>query len=113
MKKAVVIIFGSSDVQESCDCDEAIAAAGCDGCKSNMDLMKKEAEHLRKLLEKKYGDTLEFKYVDVKSEEMNNYPEVIEILDMYRLPITVINGEPRFHGWLSAKKTSEMIDMIN
>jgi hypothetical protein len=60
MKKAAVIIFGSSDVQESCDCDEAIVAAGCDGCKSNVDFMKKEAEHLRKLLEKKYGDTLNF-----------------------------------------------------
>jgi hypothetical protein len=112
MKKAVVLIFGS-DVQDNCGCDETMAATGCDGCKSNVGIMKKEAEHLRKLLEKKYGDTLEFKYVDVKSEEMNNYPEVIEILETYRLPITVINGEPRFHGWLSAKKTSEMIDMIN
>lgn len=113
MKKAEVLIFGSSGSQDSCDCEDTLAAVGCDGCKSSVGYMKKEAEHLRKLLEKKYGDALNFNYVDVNSEEMNDYPGVTEILDMFRLPITVINGEPRFHGWLSAKKISEIIDGIN
>lgn len=113
MKKSEVIIFGSSGSQDSCDCNETLAAAGCDGCKSSGAYMKKEADHLRKLLEKKYGDALDFNYVDVNSKEMDNYPGVKEILNIYRLPITVINGEPRFHGWLSAKRICEIIDGIN
>jgi disulfide oxidoreductase YuzD len=112
MKKAEVIIFGSSGSQDICDCDETMAA-GCEGCKSGAGYMEKEAEHLRKMLEKKYGDTLEFRYVNVESEEMDKYPGVKEILGVYRLPITVVNGEPCFHGWLSAKKISEIIDVIH
>jgi len=113
MKKAEVIIFGSSGSKDSCDCDETLVAAGCEGCKSCVGYMEKEAEHLKKMLKKKYGDLLEFSYVDVESEEMDKYPSVKEILGVYQLPITVVNGEPCFHGWLSAKKTSEIIDVIN
>jgi hypothetical protein len=39
--------------------------------------------------------------VDVQSEEMKKYPAIAKVLGMLRLPITVINDEPQFHGGLS------------
>lgn len=42
-----------------------------------------------------------FSYVDVQSEEMKKYPAIAKVLGMLRLPITVINDEPQFHGGLS------------
>ena len=62
--------------------------------------MKEESEDLKKYLKEKFGEAAKFSYVDVQSEEMKNYPEIAVILNRVRLPLTVINGEPRFHGGL-------------
>lgn len=110
MKKVTVTVFGA--YAPPCgDCDATPVIAGCSSC-GTIDIMKKEAEHLQKLLEKNYSDIIEFNYVDVESEEIENYPGIKGILNRVNLPLTVLDGEPRFHGGLSAKKVSEAINEI-
>jgi hypothetical protein len=42
---------------------------------------------------------------------MNDYPDIQAMLNRVRLPLTVINGEPTFHGGLSADKISGAINI--
>jgi disulfide oxidoreductase YuzD len=107
LKKATITIFGA--YAPPCgDCDTEPVTAGC-SC-STIDIMKKEAEHLKKLLKVKYGEAIEFKYVDVGTEEIKNYPEIEGILENFQLPLTVLDGKPLLHGGLSFKKVSEAIN---
>jgi hypothetical protein len=66
--------------------------------------MKEESVKLGNYLKEKFGQSVSFSYVDVQSEEMKNYPEISAILKQVRLPLTVINGEPKLHGGLSLSR---------
>lgn len=72
--------------------------------------MKEEADDLKNFLAEKFGETIRFHYVDVESDEMKKHPDIVAILNRVRLPLTVLNGNPRFHGGFSANK---IIDAIN
>jgi disulfide oxidoreductase YuzD len=72
--------------------------------------MKEEADDLKKPLTDKFGETINFKYVDVQDDEMKDYPDIKEMLSRVRLPLTVIDGEPTFHGGLSINKITEVIN---
>lgn len=74
--------------------------------------MKDEALELGLALKEKYGDKVEVSFVDVSTEEINNYPKIMQILNRVRLPLTVINGEPRFHGGLASDVISDAVDGI-
>lgn len=74
--------------------------------------MREEAEELKDALVKNFGDVIKFRYIDVRSEELKEYPQVVKILDKVRLPLTVINGEPRFHGGFSYLMISDAIRKI-
>jgi hypothetical protein len=63
--------------------------------------MREEAEEIKQVLQEKYGEAIEYGYVDVQSEEMKGYPQIAELLDRVRLPLTCINGEAGFHGGFS------------
>ncbi len=63
--------------------------------------MREEAEDLKNALIQKFGAAVDFSYVDVFSEEMKKYPDILKILDKVRLPLIVLNGQPRFHGGFS------------
>jgi len=71
--------------------------------------MKEESEDLKKYLKEKFGEAAKFSYVDVQSEKMKNYPEIAAILNQVRFPLTVINGEPRFHGGLSMNRIEKAV----
>ncbi|MCG9967716.1 hypothetical protein L9W92_06570 [Pelotomaculum terephthalicicum JT] len=71
--------------------------------------MQEEAEDLKEFLVKNFGEAIGYAYVDVQSAEMENYPNISAILDRVRLPLTVINGEPRFHGGFSKEMISEAV----
>ncbi len=45
-----------------------------------------------------FGEAIKFRYIDVNSDEIKEYPDVAKILHKVRLPLTVIDGKPRFHG---------------
>jgi len=63
--------------------------------------MQEQAEDIRNFLKEKFANAVQFSYVDVQGKEMKKYPGIVKILGMARLPLTVINDEPRFHGGLS------------
>ncbi|KJS11519.1 MAG: hypothetical protein VR67_13440 [Peptococcaceae bacterium BRH_c8a] len=62
--------------------------------------MKEEAGELTVKLKDIFGDRVVCQFIDVKTDEIKDYPEVKKIIDRVRLPLTVINGEPRLHGGL-------------
>jgi hypothetical protein len=60
--------------------------------------MQEEAGLLKDSLVKNFGAAVKFRYVDTQSGEMLEYPQIVKIIDKVGLPLTVINGEPKFHG---------------
>jgi len=71
--------------------------------------MEERAEEVRNHLSKKFGEKVNFSYVDVQSKGMKKYPGIKKIVGMLRLPLTVINDEPRFQGGLSVEMIEEAI----
>ncbi len=67
--------------------------------------MEEEAKSLEKSLKEELGKAVKFTYVDVQSDEMKNYPNIPPVLSNTRLPLIVLNDEPRFYGGIS-------VDMI-
>jgi len=63
-------------------------------------------------LQNNFGSEVEFKFVDVATPDMRQYPHIASILSRVRLPLTVINGRPRFHGGLSAEMIGQAISEI-
>jgi len=63
--------------------------------------MQEQAEDVSNFLKDKFGNAVHFSYVDVQGKGMKKYPGIVKILGSVRLPLTVINNEPRFHGGLS------------
>lgn len=74
--------------------------------------MKEEAEEMGQTLKEKYGSNIEINFVDVTTDELKNHPKIAEILHRVRLPLTVINGEPRFHGGLSSDMITDAVDGV-
>lgn len=71
--------------------------------------MKEEAGDLSAAIAENFGDTVQVKFVDVSTPELESYPEISAVLPRVRLPLTVINGEPRFHGGISYEVVSNAI----
>ncbi|MFZ5611042.1 MAG: hypothetical protein ACOY3U_02435 [Bacillota bacterium] len=72
--------------------------------------MKDEAGEIGAGLKERFGDKVAVKFVDVTSDELQNYPEIKEILDKVRLPLTVINGKPKFHGGLAFNMIADAVE---
>ncbi len=64
--------------------------------------MEEEAKSFEKSLKENLGKAVKFTYVDVQSDKMKNYPTIPSVLSNIRLPLVVLNDEPRFHGGISA-----------
>lgn len=71
--------------------------------------MKEAAEDLGNSLSQKFGKAVKFAYVDVKSDEMKNYPDIATILSKVNLPLVVIGGKPRFHGGITLSKIETVV----
>jgi hypothetical protein len=74
--------------------------------------MQEEAEALKEALVQDFGEAICYTYVDVQSNEMKNYPEIAEIMDRVRLPLIVLNGQPRYHGGISTGIISEAVSEL-
>ncbi|MDD3654831.1 MAG: hypothetical protein PHO01_11765 [Desulfotomaculaceae bacterium] len=69
--------------------------------------------NLKKLLIQKFGhQKIDFTFVEVQSDEIKNYPEIEVVLERTILPLTVINGKPRFQGGLSVTMISEAVEQL-
>ncbi|WP_034631287.1 hypothetical protein [Desulfotruncus alcoholivorax] len=75
--------------------------------------MKEEAAELGDKLKFALGDRVETSFIDVSTSEIKNYPEIEKILPKVRLPLTVINGQPRFHGGLGVDMIVDAIKELN
>jgi len=71
-----------------------------------------DVDDLREYLARKFGEAVKFKYVDITSDDMKDYPGIIEILDKVRLPLIVVNGEPLFQGGFSFTSIEGAISSI-
>ncbi len=71
--------------------------------------MKEAAEDLGNSLSQKFGKAVKFAYVDVKSKEMKNFPDIAAILSKVNLPLVVIGGKPRFHGGITLSKIETVL----
>ena len=69
-----------------------------EACYGQTKTMQEEAELLKDSLVKNFGEAIKFRYVDTRSDEMLEYPQIEKMINNIRLPLTVINGEPKFHG---------------
>ena len=74
--------------------------------------MKEAAENLGNSLSEKFGEAVKFAYVDVKSDEMKNYPDIAAILSKVNLPLVVLNGRPKFHGGITVSRIEKAVNEI-
>ena len=74
--------------------------------------MEEEAKDLKTSLKGKLGKVVKLTYVDVASKEMKNYPEIPSVLKNIKLPLIVLNGEPRFYGGISAEMVEKAVRAI-
>ncbi|MDD3654045.1 MAG: hypothetical protein PHO01_07660 [Desulfotomaculaceae bacterium] len=73
-------------------------------------MMKEEAQELEIILTEKFGrQNIDFTFVEVQSDEIKHHPEIAVVLEKSVLPVTVINGKPRFHGGLSVTMITEAV----
>lgn len=79
------------------------------GCRP-LKTMRDEVEELSRSLKEKFGDRVAVEFIDVNSGEINNHPKIKEIVNRVKLPITAINGKPRFCGGIALKTITEAIE---
>ncbi len=64
---------------------------------------------MKNYLGEKFGSAVKFSYVDVQGKDMKKYSGIAKMLGAVRLPLTVINNEPRFQGGLSLEMIQDAI----
>jgi len=74
--------------------------------------MEQEAKGLKTYLKRKLGKVVKLTYVDVESDEMKTYPNIPPVLSNIRLPLIVVNDEPRFYGGISAELVENAVREI-
>ncbi len=92
MKEIDVVVFGTAAPMSG----QGITAR--EACPGQIKTMQEEAGLLRDSLVKNFGEAIKFRYVDTQSDEMLEYPQFEKMINNIRLPLTVIDGEPKFHG---------------
>ncbi|MEW6182994.1 MAG: hypothetical protein AB1500_07430 [Bacillota bacterium] len=102
-QRIMVAVFGeNAPVSPGCGSD----TPGCRPVKT----MRDEVEELSRALKDKFGDRVAVEFIDVNCGEINNHPKIKEIVNRLKLPITAINGEPRFCGGIALKTIAEAIE---
>jgi hypothetical protein len=74
--------------------------------------MEEESKDLKTYLKGKFGDVVNLTYVDVASDEMKGYPDIPSVLSNIRLPLIVLNGEPKFYGGISGEMVEKAVREI-
>ncbi len=74
--------------------------------------MEEEVKDLKNALKEELGKAVKLTYVDVESDEMKNYPNIPSVLSDIRLPLVVLNDEPRFYGGISAEMIGNAVHEI-
>ncbi|PKM51906.1 MAG: hypothetical protein CVV02_04655 [Firmicutes bacterium HGW-Firmicutes-7] len=108
--KTQVIVFGLKD--------EAPAESGC-GCSCGdtgcgpTPTMGEMYQELSEFLTTKV-DNIEFKFVDILEDELEEHEDVLELLEkQFPIPFTKINGKMAFYGGISNEAIYEDIKKLN
>lgn len=96
VNKSVVCIFDDNEPLEYCG-----------GCRGGWNPFGDPAKTLREnvaelavQLQAIFGDRVECRYIDITTGTMQDYPELEPTIHQVFLPMTVIDGVPRLHGYL-------------
>lgn len=107
MEKVSVAVFGRKIVIRSGE------GGGCCGTAAECQTRshKEEAEGLFNYLRDRFDSRVEFsfKFFDIFDPEMKQFPEIQELIPKLRLPITLINNKPSFHGGLDKDTISRAV----
>lgn len=105
MKEINVTVFGTNK-------KELLKGCTCGGATSSPMSMREDAEDLKKYLVEKFGEQIIFKYIDIQGDEMKDYPDIKAMLNSVRLPLIVLNGDPRFHGGFSMTTIGDAVGKL-
>ncbi len=94
--KSIVCVFGVDESIDYCGCCRGGWAPYGDPSKS----IKENVQELAARLNDIFGNRVECKFIDVNTGEIKNYPDIEKIIGQVLLPMTVIDGIPRSHGYL-------------
>ncbi len=76
--------------------------------------MEEQVKDLKSTLTERLGKAVKLTYVDIHSDKVKKYPKIPPVLSNIRLPLVVLNDEPRFYGGISAdmigKAVREILD---
>ena len=101
--------------------DESIAESGCDGADNNScsscggcgvsPTMGAMFESLVEIMEMSdINDRITLQFIDVNEDNLDKYEAVKKLLDSgISLPVTAIDGVPRFYGGLSVQMIYEAV----
>ncbi len=108
--KIAIQIFGVRDesIAES-ECGSA-GCSSCSGCGASLTMgaMYQDLVEIMEMSDIKDRITLQF--IDVIEDNLDGYESVKKLLDTdIALPVTAINGEPRFYGGLSVPMICEAV----
>mgnify|MGYP005853230685 CR=1 FL=1 len=76
--------------------------------------MPEQVADLGRRLAKHYGDGVEVEYIDIFSPRVYDHREAVRLLARgnVRLPLTCVNGKPRFVGGLSLEMISAEVERV-
>ncbi len=93
--KSMICVFDDNELIDYCgSCRGGWAPYG-DPSKTLQENVQELAAKLKDI----FGDQVECQFIDVKTSAIKNYPEIEKIIHQVFLPMTVIDGIPRLHGY--------------
>ncbi len=96
VSKSIVCVFDDNQPIDYCGgCRGGWAPYG-DPSKT----LRENVEVLAARLKDVFGERVECRFIDVTTSAIKNYPEIEKIIYQVFLPMTVIDGIPRLHGFL-------------
>jgi len=71
--------------------------------------MKVEAEELAAKLKDIFGERAECRFINIKTDEIKAFPETEKIINQVLLPMTLVNGIPRLHGYIDQDRIIDTV----
>jgi len=97
----------AKDKSVVCVFDDNAPLDYCGGCRGgwapfgeSSKTLQENVQDLTVKLKDIFGDQVTCKFVDIKTEAIKDYPEIEKNIHQVLLPMTVIDGIPRLHGFL-------------
>jgi len=105
-EKILIEVFNGVSTS-CCSCSGCGSDSGCGPKVSPED----SAADLARELKESHGERVEVKYIDTSSEGLDNYTQVLKLVQMgYSFPFIFIQGEPRMAGGIDIEKIKSLLD---